>query len=86
MPDTLWGRAEYQAREFAGRLLVPPQLLVAELKKLQPLIEQARTVVPDIELPVIKDHVSTKLSKIFLVSHEVIIRRMDAEGISPIQE
>jgi len=23
LPDGLWGRAEYQAREFAGRLLVP---------------------------------------------------------------
>ncbi len=83
LPEVLWGRAEYQAREFAGRLLVPPELLVLALKELQPLIEKAKIIAPDLEIPVIKELVSPKLAKKFFVSDEVIVRRMDAEGIVP---
>ena len=86
MPEVIWGRAEYQAREFAGRLLVPPQQLIQALRELQPLIQQARKIAPDLEIPVIKDLVSPKLARKFYVSDQVIARRMDAEGISPIQE
>lgn len=86
LPDVIWGRAEYQAREFAGRLLVPPQQLIQALRELQPLIQQAKVIAPDLEIPVIKDLVSPKLAKKFYVSDQVIARRMDAEGISPIQE
>lgn len=84
LPETMWGRAEYQAREFAGRLLVPVRQLVETLREFQPLIIKAQQIVPDLELPVIKDLLSPKLAKRFFVSDEVIIRRMDAEGISPI--
>ena len=86
LPDALWARAEYQAREFAGRLLVPPDKLKEELRELQPLIEKARHVVPDLEIQVIKGLVRPKLAKRFFVSEDVIGRRMDAEQISPIQE
>ncbi|MDD8017221.1 MAG: ImmA/IrrE family metallo-endopeptidase [Bacteroidota bacterium] len=85
IPDGFWGRAEYQAREFAGRLLVPRTLLIDELKALRPLIERAKDAVPDLELPVIKEFVSPKLAKRFFVSDEVIVRRIEAENISPIQ-
>lgn len=86
LPEALSGRAEFQAREFAGRLLVPPSLLIQELKVLKPLIEQAKKVLPDLEDSVIKELVSPKLAKRFHVSDDVIVRRMDTEGISPIQE
>jgi Zn-dependent peptidase ImmA (M78 family) len=86
IPVAFWGRAEYQAREFAGRLLVPRDLLINELKTLQPLIEKARASIPDLEIPVIKEAVAPKLAKRFFVSDEVIIRRMDIENISPIQD
>ncbi len=86
LPEALWGRAEFQAREFAGRLLVPPSLQIQELKVLKPLIEQAKKVVPDLEDSVIKELVSPKLVKRFHISDDVIARRIDAEGISPIQE
>lgn len=81
LPEGLWGRAEFQAREFAGRLLVPSSLLIQELKALKPLIEHAKKVVPDLEDSVIKELVSPKLAKRFHVSDEVIVRRMDAERI-----
>jgi Zn-dependent peptidase ImmA (M78 family) len=84
LPETVWGRAEYQAREFAGRLLVPPDILVQTIREFQPLIEKAKQVTPDIELPVLKELLSPKLAKRFFVSDQVIIRRMDAEGISPV--
>jgi len=86
IPDALWGRAEYQAREFAGRLLVPRDLLIDELKALRPLIEKARAVLPDLELPVMKEHVAPRFAKRFYASDEVILRRMDGENISPIQD
>lgn len=86
LPDAIWGRAEYQAREFAGRLLVPPRQLVDALKELQPLIQKAKKIAPDLELPVIKELLSPKLAKKFYVSDQVIVRRMETEGISPIQE
>jgi Zn-dependent peptidase ImmA (M78 family) len=84
LPEALLGRAEYQAREFAGRLLVPANKLMETLTNLKPLIEQAKRIAPDLELPVIKELVSPKLARKFFVSDEVILRRMDAEGISPI--
>jgi len=86
LPDVFWGRAEYQAREFAGRLLVPPQQLIEELRTIRPLIDKAKKIAPDLELPVIKELVSPKLAKRFAVSDDVIVRRMDAEQISPIQD
>ncbi len=86
LPEALWGRAEYQAREFAGRLLVPPTLLIQELISLKPLIEKGKIIVPDLEESAIRELVAPKLAKRFYVSDEVIVRRMIAEGISPIQE
>lgn len=86
MPDAIWGRAEYQAREFAGRLLVPVNNLIEALKILQPQIAKARQISPDLEVPVIRDLVSPRLAKTFFVSDDVIKRRMELEGISPIQE
>ncbi len=84
LPEAIWGRAEYQAREFAGRILVPPKQLRAVLKDLQPDIQKAKKIAPDLEPPVIKELVSPKIAKKFFVSDEVIVRRMDAEGISPV--
>jgi Zn-dependent peptidase ImmA (M78 family) len=34
LPEAIWGRAEYPAREFAGRVLVPREQLVKSLKNL----------------------------------------------------
>ena len=86
LPEALWGRAEYQAREFAGRLLVPPELLIQELRLLKPLIEKGKQIIPDLEDSAIRELVGPKLAKRFYVSDEVIVRRMIAEDISPIQE
>lgn len=86
LPDAIWGRAEYQAREFAGRLLIPPELLINALKELRPAVAKALTIVPGLELPVLRELVSPKLAKRFFVSDQVIVRRMEVENISPVQE
>ena len=86
LPDALWGRAEYQAREFAGRLLVPPEILIQEILSLKPLIEKSKQILPDLEESAIRELIAPKLAKRFNVSDEVITRRMIAEDISPIQE
>ena len=86
IPEALWSRAEYQAYEFAGRLLVPLQLLMEELRKLKPLVELARKQLPDLTADDVKEHLATKVARAFDVSYDVIIKRLDAEGISPIQE
>ena len=86
IPQALWSRAEYQAYEFAGRLLVPPQILIGELRKLKPLVELARKQMPDLTADDVKEHLATKVSRAFYVSYDVIMKRLDAEGISPIQE
>lgn len=83
LPEAIWGRAEYQAREFAGRVLVPHENLVKSLKELEDVIQKAKKLVPDLEAAVLKELVSPKIAKKFFVSDEVIVRRMDAEGISP---
>jgi len=82
-PEAIWGRAEYQAREFAGRVLVPREQLVRSLKDLQNEIQKARNLVPDLEITVLKELVSPKIAKKFYVSDEVIVRRMDTEEILP---
>jgi Zn-dependent peptidase ImmA (M78 family) len=86
IPEAIWGRAEYQAREFAGRLLVPPQKLIEALRQLKSLIESAQKAVPDLELPVLIEFVAPKLANVFQVSADVIMKRLDAEAISPVQE
>jgi hypothetical protein len=67
-------------------LLVPAQNLSEALKQLKPLIESARKTVPDLELPVLIGFVAPKLARVFQVSAEVITKRLEAEGISPVQE
>ena len=84
IPEALWARVEYQAREFAGRLLVPQQLLIQELRKVRPLIEKAKHQIPDLEDQAIKEYITPTLGRRFHVSAEVIDRRMIAEGISPL--
>ena len=81
IPEALWGRAEYQAREFAGRVLVPPEQLRATIKDLETLINQAKESIPDLEEEAAREFVAGKLSKKFFVSAEVVKRRLESEKI-----
>lgn len=81
VPETVWGTAEFQAYEFSGRLLVPYENLMEEIKNKSDLIENAKKQIPNIEQEVLIDYISPILSKIFNVSPDVISRRIKREEI-----
>jgi len=72
---------EWQAYEFAGRLLVPRQELKSELENLRPLILQAKQSTPHVDDQLLIEYVSSKVCKKFEVSEGVITRRIYKEGL-----
>jgi len=83
IPAEIWGRAEWQAREFAGRLLVPRLRLIKIIKENKQLIDQAKNKVPDLEISALNEYLSRHLSSQFDVSDDVIIARLLAEALDP---
>lgn len=72
--DKEHGWLEFQAYSFAGQVLVPKNLLFREIKSKLGRIPQNEQ--PEILFPVIQD-----LPEIFFASGEVILRRLQKEGI-----
>lgn len=84
IPDEQYRYIEYQANEFAGRLLVPGNTLMEEVEKCLDLIEDPQLIEflkrsPDAVFP----RISPKISKIFGVSDDVIQVRFAREEIGP---
>lgn len=75
-------RAEYQADEFAGRLLVPIDILKEEYDRYQADAEKFDSNWRDIEG--IREHMAKKIAPRFGVNHQVIEVRFDHEGIWPV--
>jgi Zn-dependent peptidase ImmA (M78 family) len=73
-------RFEYQAYEFAGRLLVPRDKLVNELKKERDNIQRFLAEFPG-PSDYLAAHVATNINGKFGVSSDVIEKRIDKEGI-----
>jgi hypothetical protein len=71
--------AEYQANEFAGRLLVPHDLLFREYDAYQARAEQADPAWREIEG--MREHIARKIAPRFGVNHQVVEVRFDQEGI-----
>jgi hypothetical protein len=84
-PQEAYGRCEWQANEFAGRLLVPRPELKEAVEEVTKIIKSSASVVtylrkdPDAVL----SSVSPQLSKRFGVSEEVISKRVIREGLWP---
>ncbi len=72
---------EWQAHEFAGRLLVPQNELINEIEKLRNKIDQFRKVSISDNEDMIKDAVSKIICGKFQVSDQVIYRRINSENI-----
>ncbi len=83
IPPEIWGRAEFQAREFAGRLLVPRTHLINIIKDNKSLIDKAKNAVPDLETSALNEYLSRHLSSPFNVSADVINARLSSEDIDP---
>jgi len=72
---------EQHAYEFAGRLLVPKESLLFELKSLDDKIKKYRSIAAG-ELESLEDALSRILCAKFGVSPEVIARRIRREKIN----
>lgn len=70
---------ERQADEFAGRLLVPPDVLRLEVESNRGLVQEVRESAADLPEEYIKDYVSSRICKTFGVSAKVVRIRIDRE-------
>jgi len=77
--DLFW--FEQQAYEFAGRLLVPRQELIKELKKHQNKIHKFQSLINNEEDDILIQAISRVICDKFGVSHGVIYRRIRNERI-----
>lgn len=73
--------AEYQADEFAGRFLVPRDVLTEAYDRYRQQAERADPSWREIEG--MREHLARKIAPRFGVNHQVIEVRFDREGIWP---
>ncbi|HKZ41818.1 MAG TPA: ImmA/IrrE family metallo-endopeptidase [Candidatus Hodarchaeales archaeon] len=84
LPDTEYRYFEYQANEFAGRLLVPREDLVHEIENALKLLELNNMLeYLKADPNAVLSRISTQLSRPFGVSTDVIERRVDREKLWP---
>lgn len=84
MTDKDYGHFEYQANEFAGRLLVPKEILIEELgKHIQGVIDVGLGDYLKSQPDTVLARISPSLCKPFGVSDQVISRRVEREGLWP---
>jgi len=81
MPAGMWGRAEWQAREFAGRLLVPRDYLLGEITKYKGAIDQAKNQMQNLTSDDLREVISRKICRTFGVSGDAIAYRIINEEI-----
>jgi Zn-dependent peptidase ImmA (M78 family) len=75
--------AEYQANEFAGRLLVPRDILLKCYDDYRQKAEGADPTWREIEG--MREHLAKKIAPRFGVNHQVIETRFDRERIWPVE-
>ena len=83
IPDTEYGWVEWQAYEFAGRLLVPPELL-REAFKVAIQTAQAAGYADWLNADeTALDYIATRIAAKFGVSAEVVAKRLRVEKLWP---
>jgi hypothetical protein len=84
VPENEYKSFEWQANEFAGRLLVPYLELKSEVKKVSKILKE-NNLVPFLEMDpdAVLSRISPTLCKPFGVSTEVIEKRVKREGLWP---
>jgi len=84
LSDREYGFFEYQANEFAGRLLVPRDELIKEIDNTIQIIKENNLMDFLAEDPIaVLSQMSLSLCKPFGVSYKVIERRVDREELWP---
>ncbi|MFN0156613.1 MAG: ImmA/IrrE family metallo-endopeptidase [Bacteroidota bacterium] len=83
IPMWIWKRMEYQANEFAGRLLVPRGKLIDSLKHTtcQKLLDKVRETLPDADSQALYPYIAKHICKDFNVSDNAMKIRLQVEGI-----
>jgi len=84
VPENEYRSFEWQANEFAGRLLAPYPELETEMEKVAQILK-ANNLIPFLEMDpdAVLSRISPMLCKPFGVSTEVIERRVKREGLWP---
>jgi hypothetical protein len=84
VPENEYRNFEWQANEFAGRLLVPYPELETEMEKVAEILEE-NNLIPFLKIDpdAVLSRISPMLCKPFGVSTEVIERRVKREGLWP---
>jgi Zn-dependent peptidase ImmA (M78 family) len=75
---------ETHAYQFAGLILVPPDILARELKIIQVSYEKDGQA-PNSEIVIFEEYVMNRLKEKFQVSSDVINKRLKADGLSLIR-
>ena len=84
LPDTDYRYFEYQANEFAGRLLVPREDLIHETDNAVAVLKRNNMLEYVKSDPyAVLSGITTRIARIFGVSSDVIERRVDREKLWP---
>ena len=86
IPEMEYSFIEYQAYEFAGRLIVPPERLEKEFLKSIQKAKDANFFSWDKTGDTALGFIASPISRIFGVSSEVIEKRLTREGFWPIKK
>ncbi len=82
IPQHIYNRFEWQANEFAGRLLVPRDRLESEIKKLKEPIKISKQI-SNGNYSLLFPFIGQRLANIFGVSEDVMKKRLIKEDINP---
>jgi len=84
VPESEYNDFEWQANEFAGRLLVPRDSLISEIRNIHEILkEYSLSDIMQLEPERVLERVSPYLCKPFGVSEKVIEMRVQREGLWP---
>jgi Zn-dependent peptidase ImmA (M78 family) len=81
LPNEQYNTFEFQAYEFAGRLLISPDLLRNKIKEQSENIQHVLSEAPDLPVSYIAERLSSRICKFFGVSDKVVLKRIQIEGI-----
>jgi Zn-dependent peptidase ImmA (M78 family) len=84
VPENEYRSFEWQANEFAGRLLVPYPVLESEVKKISKVLKKNNLLTfLEVDSDAVLSRISPTLCKPFGVSTDVIERRVKRERLWP---
>ena len=84
LPEADYTYFEYQANEFAGRLLVPREVLIHEIENASDVLKRNKMLDHITSDPyAVLSAISTRMGKTFGVSFEVIEKRAEREKLWP---